>query len=74
MKRVKGSGIMEKQISNAAYISYTLSANLLIDSIECVIEDVKNGEKLTDEKLGYVKTRINMLRKLEEMLNKKFGI
>lgn len=53
---------------------YGLSVNLLIDNIECLLEDIECGEEITEEKIGYVKKRISVLRKKEKDFQKVLGI
>lgn len=54
---------------------YGFSVNLLIDNIECLMEDIMCGEEITDKQIEYLKTRIKVVRKHEkpfqEILNIK---
>ena len=53
---------------------YGFSVNLLIDNVECMIEDIADGEDLSDEMISYIKTRINMVRKHEKEFQELLGI
>lgn len=52
---------------------YGFSVNLLIDNIECLIEDMEYGE-ITDEQIGYLKTRIRMVRLHETLFKEMLDI
>ena len=64
--------IREKEIDTCC--RYGFSVNLLIDNIECVMEDILCGEEITEEQVGYLKTRIAMVRQYEKSFKEILGI
>lgn len=53
---------------------YGFSVNLLIDAIECTIEDLEYGEELDYKKIEYIKKRIEVIRKNEIPFKELLGI
>lgn len=53
---------------------YGFSVNLLVDNIECVIEDILYGDEVTEQQVGYIKTRINQLRQHEKPFKEMLDI
>lgn len=45
---------------------YGFSVGLLIDNIECMFEDIADGEEIEEEMISYVKTRIEKVREHEK--------
>ena len=64
---------MDKKEINTCCM-YGFSVNLLIDNIECVMEDILYGEEITEEQVGYLKTRIAMVRQYEKAFKEMLGI
>lgn len=53
---------------------YGFSVNMLIDNIECVMEGILYGEEITEEQVGYLKTRIAMVRQHEKPFKEMLDI
>ena len=53
---------------------YGFSVNMLIDNIECVMEGILYGEDITEEQVGYLKTRIAMVRQHEKPFKEMLDI
>lgn len=53
---------------------YGFSVDMLIDSVECLIEDIECGQEITEVEAGYLKQRIEMVRKNEEGFKQMLGI
>ena len=52
----------------------TRRVNMLIDNIECVMEGILYGEDITEEQVGYLKTRIAMVRQHEKPFKEMLDI
>ena len=53
---------------------YGFSVDMLIDSVEWLIEDIECGQEITEVEVGYLKQRIEMVRKNEEGFKQMLGI
>ena len=53
---------------------YGFSVDMLIDSVECLIEDIECGQEITEVEAGYLKQRIEIVRKNEEGFKQMLGI
>ena len=53
---------------------YGFSVDMLIDSVEWLIEDIECGQEITEVEAGYLKQRIEMVRKNEEGFKQMLGI
>ena len=53
---------------------YGFSVDMLIDSVECLIEDIECGQEITEVEARYLKQRIEMVRKHEEGFKQMLGI
>lgn len=64
---------MENKDVNAC-CKYGFSVDMLIDSVECLIEDIECGKEITEIEAGHLKQRIEMIRKNEEGFKQMLGI
>lgn len=53
---------------------YGFSVDMLIDSVEWLIEDIECGQEITEVEVGYLKQKIEMVRKNEEGFKQMLGI
>ena len=55
-------------------LDYAMAVSFLVDNVECLIEEYRYNEELTDKQLGYTEKRIEIVKKYEKDIKGILGI
>jgi hypothetical protein len=55
-------------------LDYAMAVSFLLDNVECLIEEYRYNEELTDKELAYTEKRIEIVKKYEKDIKNLLGI
>lgn len=55
-------------------LDYAMAVSFLVDNVECLIEEYRCNEELTDKELAYTEKRIEIVKKYEKDIKNLLGI
>ena len=55
-------------------LDYAMAVSFLVDKVECLIEEYRYNEELTDKELAYTEKRIEIVKKYEKDIKNLLGI
>ncbi|HHD2753276.1 TPA: hypothetical protein ACOTG0_002085 [Clostridium perfringens] len=62
------------ELKRKSVLEYAMAVSFLVDNIECLIEDYKSEEELSEEQLEYTEIRIAKVKEYEKNIKKILGI
>lgn len=62
------------QLKRKSILEYAMAVSFLVDNIECLIEDYRTEEELSEKQLEYTEIRIAKVKEYEENIKKILGI